>query len=73
MDISVIGAGAMGMLFGGYLSAKHNVTMIGRNAQKTDNIAKNGITIRETSGEERTYCLPNRAHPRRLLKKTRHL
>ena len=55
MDISVIGAGAMGMLFGGYLSAKHNVTMIGRNAQKTYNIAKNGITIRETSGEEKTY------------------
>lgn len=55
MKIAIIGPGAMGLLFGGYLSQKHDVTLIGRNLQVMERIARQGILIREADGEERRY------------------
>lgn len=58
MKIAVIGPGAMGMLFGSYLSQKHDVTLVGTNPAKMQTITESGVTIREMDGSERTY------HPR---------
>lgn len=55
MKIAVIGPGAMGLLFGSYLSQHHDVTLVGTNPAKMQTITENGITIRETDGSERIY------------------
>lgn len=55
MKIAIIGPGAMGLLFGGYLSRKHDVTLIGRNPQVMERIARQGIMIREMDGVEKCY------------------
>ena len=55
MKIAIIGPGAMGLLFGGYLSQKHDVTLIGRNPQVMERIARQGIMIREMDGMEKRY------------------
>lgn len=55
MKIAIIGPGAMGLLFGGYLSQKHDVTLIGRNPQVMERIARQGIMIREMDGVEKRY------------------
>lgn len=58
MKIAIIGAGAMGMLFGGYLSLNNEVTMVGRNQTNMELMEKDGIIIKETDGSERTF-FPN--------------
>lgn len=55
MKIAIIGPGAMGLLFGSYLSQKHDVTLIGRNPQVMERIAQEGIMIREMDGVETRY------------------
>lgn len=55
MKIAVIGPGAMGLLFGSYLSQKHDVTLVGTNPAKMQAITQTGVTIREMDGSERTY------------------
>ena len=45
MRIAILGAGAMGMLFGGHLSRKNEVTLIDIDQQKVDAVNQNGITI----------------------------
>ncbi len=55
MNIAVIGPGAMGLLFGSYLSKRNNVTLIGHNKEKMKNIEKNGVCVCEANGEECTY------------------
>ena len=55
MKIAVIGPGAMGLLFGSYLSQHHDVTLVGTNPAKMQSITENGVTIRETDGNERIY------------------
>ena len=40
MKIAVIGPGAMGLLFGGYLSQHHDVTLVGTNPVKMQSITK---------------------------------
>lgn len=55
MKVAIIGPGAMGLLFGGYLSQKHDVTLIGRNPQVMERIAQEGIMIREADGVETRY------------------
>jgi 2-dehydropantoate 2-reductase len=51
MKIGVIGAGAMGSLFGGSLAlAGHDVTLIDVNADHISAINENGLTIEGTSG-----------------------
>ena len=57
MKIALIGPGAMGLLFGGYLSKHHDVTLIGRNPEIMSAINQNGLTILETCGTETRYYL----------------
>ena len=57
MKIAVIGPGAMGLLFGSYLSQHHDVTLVGTNPAKMQSITENGVTIREMDGSERIYPL----------------
>ncbi|MDO4804394.1 MAG: 2-dehydropantoate 2-reductase [Lachnospiraceae bacterium] len=46
MKITVIGPGAMGLLFGGKLAACADVTLIGSNPKNLKEINENGVTIR---------------------------
>ena len=55
MKIALVGPGAMGLLFGGYLSQKNDVTLVGRNVDTMKKIEKNGIRIQETDGREEIY------------------
>ncbi|HIR23516.1 MAG TPA: NAD-binding protein, partial [Candidatus Scatosoma pullicola] len=55
MTIAVIGAGAMGCLYGGYLSAENKVIMIDSYRPQAEAIAEKGIRIVETDGSEKTY------------------
>ena len=67
MKIAVIGPGAMGLLFGSYLSQHHDVTLVGTNPAKMQSITENGVTIREMDGSERIYRPPcYRRHHRPL-------
>ena len=55
MKIAVLGAGAMGMLFGGYLSRKNEVYLIEVNEDRVRFINENGLRIREKDGSDGTY------------------
>ena len=55
MTIAVIGAGAMGCLYGGYLSAENKVIMIDSYRPQAEAIAEKGVCIVETDGSEKTY------------------
>ena len=55
MNIAVLGSGAMGCLFGSYLSKRNNVFLIGRNPEKQAFLDKNGIVVREHDGIEARY------------------
>ena len=55
MRIAVIGPGAMGMLFGGYLSRGNDVTLIGRDPERMKQIEENGLVIEETDGTRNVY------------------
>lgn len=55
MVIAVIGAGAMGCLYGAYLSKENQVIMLDSYEPQVDSINKNGITIIEADGSEEVY------------------
>lgn len=55
MKIAVIGPGAMGLLFGSYLSRQNEVTLVGTNPAKMHTIQENGVTVREMDGSETVY------------------
>jgi 2-dehydropantoate 2-reductase len=55
MIIAVIGAGAMGCLYGAYLSKENQVIMLDSYEPQVDSINKNGITIIEADGREEVY------------------
>ncbi|MBQ5960304.1 MAG: 2-dehydropantoate 2-reductase [Firmicutes bacterium] len=55
MNITVIGPGAMGMLFGGLLSQNNSVTLIGRDPVKMEHIREQGLLIRDVDGTENIY------------------
>lgn len=57
MKIAVIGAGAMGSIYGGHLSQKHDVCIVDTNTAIVDAICTNGLQIEE-NGELNVY------HPR---------
>ena len=61
MRIAVIGAGAMGALYGGYLSRKHDVLLVDVNQTQVDTIHAKGLTIHEADGSV-TLC-----HPKAVL------
>ncbi len=52
MKIVIIGAGAMGCLYGAYLSRKNEVVMLDSYDKQVDAINQNGITVVEENGEE---------------------
>lgn len=57
MKIVVIGAGAMGSIYGGHLSQNHDVCIVDTNPAIIDTICKNGLKVEE-NGQVNTY------HPR---------
>ena len=54
MRIAVIGAGAMGSIYGGHLSLHNDVYLIDTNQAIIDQISKNGLTIQE-NGQDTVY------------------
>lgn len=50
MRIAVLGAGAMGSLYGGYLSRQNEVYLVDRSPEKAALIRERGVTIREKEG-----------------------
>ena len=55
MRIAILGAGAMGALFGGYLSRGNEVSMVDVSAATVDAINGSGVRIREKDGSVGTY------------------
>lgn len=55
MKVAVLGAGAMGGLFGGYLSRNHEVTMVDVNEKVVQTINTEGLTIEEPDGSRAVY------------------
>ena len=55
MNITVLGAGAMGSLFSGYLSKGNNVSVIDVNGNTVKAINEEGVRIREKDGSVGTY------------------
>ena len=66
MKIVLVGPGAMGLLFGGYLSKKNDVTLVGRNAETMNRIEREGVCIREADGREEIYHPHATAEPDKL-------
>ena len=60
MKISVIGPGAMGLLYAGKLASCADVSLIGRNSSNLKEINENGVTIKRGERSE-TRMVP--AHP----------
>jgi len=55
MKIAVVGAGAMGCLYGAYLSKKHQVYMIDALEAQVEAIKNSGITVEEADGSKHQY------------------
>lgn len=51
LNITILGAGAMGALFGGYLSTQNHVWLVDVNTERVKSICENGIKIRECDGD----------------------
>ncbi len=58
MNIAVLGAGAMGSLFGGYLSSGNNVTLVDLSESIVNAIRGEGVRIREKDGSI-SICNPS--------------
>ncbi|MBQ7535614.1 MAG: ketopantoate reductase family protein [Stomatobaculum sp.] len=54
MRIAVIGAGAMGSIYGGRLSLQNEVYLVDTNAQVVESVNKNGLILEE-GGEDHVY------------------
>ena len=55
MKIIIIGAGAMGCLYGAYLSRKNEVLMLDVYEPQVESINQNGITVLEENGTEQHF------------------
>lgn len=55
MKIAVLGAGAMGGLYGSYLSRENDVTMVDINAEVVDKINNVGLEVREPDGSSNIF------------------
>lgn len=55
MKIIIIGAGAMGGLYGAYLSKENQVIMVDTAKAVVNAIRENGITVKELDGSEKQY------------------
>lgn len=61
MKITILGAGAMGMLFGGYLSQKNSVWLLDVDPNRVRKINSDGVTVHENIGDNRVF------HPKAVL------
>ena len=61
MRIAVIGCGAMGALYGGYLSRNNDVTLVERNPDRIAKIRADGLRIAEPDGSAAVYRRASRA------------
>lgn len=52
MNITILGAGAMGSLFGGYLSRNNHVWLVDVNENRVSTINARGIRVREADGDQ---------------------
>lgn len=55
MNITILGGGAMGSLFGGYLSKKNSVTIVDLSEKIVDAIEEKGVSIKEKDGSVSIY------------------
>ena len=55
MKIAVLGAGAMGMLFGGYLSEHNDVLLVEIDEERRKRINRDGVLVREKDGERHFF------------------
>lgn len=55
MRIAVLGGGAMGALYGGYLSRHHEVTIVDVNPMLIEKVASDGLIIHEPDGSVDVY------------------
>lgn len=55
MKIAILGAGAMGMLFGSYLSQHNQVWLIDIDEKRIEKINADGVVVCEKNGEDRIY------------------
>ena len=54
MDIGIIGAGAVGLLFAGYLGKRHNVTVYARRKEQMEQLEAHGVTVWREGKKEQT-------------------
>ncbi len=55
MKIVVLGGGAMGSLFGGYLSRENEVTIVDLFSSVVDDVNKNGVRVKEKDGSVNVF------------------
>ena len=55
MKIAVLGGGAMGALYGGYLSRKNDVTIVDVNTALIEKVKADGLKIAEPDGSSAVY------------------
>ena len=55
MRIAVIGAGAMGSIYGGHLSANNEVYLVDTNAAVVEHLQKEGLKLQENGTENMYY------------------
>ncbi len=55
MNVTILGAGAMGMLFGGYLSRRNRVWLVDVDRARVDEINAEGVTVREADGARERF------------------
>ena len=55
MNIAVLGAGAMGMLFGSLLSKQNSVWLIDIDKKRICNICSNGVVVQESNGDRLSF------------------
>ncbi|WP_347318195.1 2-dehydropantoate 2-reductase [Rossellomorea sp. RS05] len=54
MDIGIIGAGAVGLLFAGYLGKRHDVTVYARRNEQREHLETSGVTVWREGRKEQT-------------------
>lgn len=67
MNIAILGAGAMGLLYSCYLSKENKVFLLCRGEDKINAINKEGVTLEEADGTKTVY------HPNAVPTKSTHL
>lgn len=58
MNITILGAGAMGMLFGGYLSRENRVWLVDVDRARVEEINRTCILVKEANGTEERFAPP---------------